>query len=398
MTGAAAFEAVGEWTTRLTGLPANRIGEARERIDAFDVRHLSEELTRRADIDAAAGACMLSSALEVLTERGVDETKLVAKLRRDRDVWPTVTEMIAGRAALRVFEADLEIELDSAVPDSSRNSDFRLIGHGSDSAVSVEFKALGLSKEEVAFFKRVSPLLPQLCPDQGVSTNHIAFDNPHLPHVPSRAERRSFASENRRRQKTLPPHIRDLHGAVIAAHHGEQRYLERVRDRITDALGQLSDTDDCWVALWWSNGAPASSIRQVLSTIDLPTHVLGVVLTGAGVAVPSPEVHYYDIVLPREELVPIEAEPSVHSLKGNPVGQPIYDAFACSTGVRPTLLLAPTGTRGRRQKLLSRDGNRPILPFNLLIGPDPPEMSQFVLGRGPTDRPRSESSSDHRNG
>jgi hypothetical protein len=379
VNGAAEIETADEWATRLTGLPADKIGGARERIDAFNVRHLSDELTRRADIDAVAGACMLSSAIEALAERGVDEKKLVAKLRGDRDVWPTVTEMMAGRSVLRVFGADLELEMDAVVPGSGRNSDFRLTAHGSNSAVSVEFKALGLSKEEVAFFKRMSPLLPQLCPDRGVSTNHIAVDNPHLPRVPSRAERRSFASEDRRRQKKLPAHIRDLHGAVIAGHHGEQRYLERVRDRITDALGQLSAIDDCWVALWWSNGAPASAIRQVLTTIDLPTHVVGVILTGAGVAVPSSEIHYYDIVLPREELVPIEDEPSVLSLESNPLGRPIYDTFARSTGVRPSLLLDPTGVRGKRQKLLSRDGSRPILPFNLLIGPDPPEMSQFVL-------------------
>src|SRR5664279_4474077 len=76
-----AIPVIDDWTTRLTGLPTDRIAASRERLDAFGIPHLSEELTRRADIDAAAAACMLDSAIDALTERGVEESKLVAKLR-----------------------------------------------------------------------------------------------------------------------------------------------------------------------------------------------------------------------------------------------------------------------------------------------------------------------------
>lgn len=372
------FGSIDMWTTRLTGLPAERIAHARQRIDALAIDHLSSELTRRPDIDAAAACCMLDSAIDALTERGIEESKLTAKLRGDRDVWPTVAELMAGRSVLRVFDADLALELDSRSSANGPNVDFRLKAADSSAGISIEFKAIGLSHAEVAFFKRMAPLLPDMCPESGVLTNHIALDNPHLPCVPSRAERRANRSQDRRRQKKLPPHIRDLHGAVVAAYDTEPHYLKRVQDRIETALRQLSDRDDCWVALWWSNGAPVMAVRQAFTEIDLPKHVLGIMLFGAVVAVPSAEIHYYDVILPRKELDEREIEPPVLSLEDNPLGQPIFDAVQRSAGVRPTLLLNPSGIRGRRDPLLARDGSRPIFPFNLLIDPDPPEARAFV--------------------
>ena len=78
--------------------------------------------------------------------------------------------------------------------------------------------------------------------------------------------------------------------------------------------------------------------------------------------------------------MPSDAQAPVVSLEDNPLAEPIYDAFIGSTGVRPTLLLEPTGTRGARAPLLARDGSRGIFPFNLLIGADPPGTSEFVIG------------------
>ncbi|HSS41186.1 MAG TPA: hypothetical protein VLK37_01390 [Solirubrobacterales bacterium] len=372
------IEIIDQWTTKLTGLPADRIARARERIDAFGIEHLSNELTRRPDIDSAAACCMVDSAIDALAESGIEESKLVAKLRGDRDVWPTVTELIAGRSVLRVFDADLMLELDSGTSASGPNADFRLKAHDSALGISVEFKAIGLSHAEIEFFQRMAPLLPDMCPESGVLTSHIAFDNPRRPHIPSRVQRRANRSQDRRRQKKLPPHIRDLHGAVAVAHDTEHHYLTRVQDRIETALRQLSDRDDCWVALWWSNGAPAIALRQAFTEIDLPEHVLGVMLFGAAVAVPSAEIHYYDIILPRNELDEREIEPPVLSLEDNPLGQPIFDALHCSASIRPTLLQHPVGIRGQRQPLLVRDGSRSIFPFNLLIAPDPPQMRSFV--------------------
>jgi hypothetical protein len=376
---------IDDWTFQLTGLPVDRIEQARATIDAFGIDHLSNELTHRADIDAASAACMLESAIDALKDRGVNENKLIGKLRRDPDVWPSVTELIAGRSVLRFFDPNSEIELDSRPAKAGPNADFRIREPGSKSGVSIEFKSIGLSDVETDFFLRTAPVLPRLCPDSGISTTHIAFENDHPVPVPSRAERRIFAREDRRRQKKLPPHIRELHGGIVAAHYTEQRYLERVRSVVESALRQLNTRDDCWVAIWWSNGAPALSVQQVLSTINLPSQVLGVMLVGAAVALPVPEIHYYDQRLPREELLNGPIELPVVSLEGNPLAEPIFDAFERSTGVRPSLLLDPHGIRGKRQQLLLRDGSRRIFPFNLLVDADPPEMRDFVA-RTASDR------------
>jgi hypothetical protein len=82
---------VDEWATRLTGLPAARIEDARERLDALGIDRISDELCRRPDVDAVAGACMLVSALDVLIERGVPEANSSPSsgaTRRSGRPWP----------------------------------------------------------------------------------------------------------------------------------------------------------------------------------------------------------------------------------------------------------------------------------------------------------------------
>jgi len=373
---------VDDWTSRLTGLSLERIAEARGTIESWGIEHVSAEVCQRADIDASASACMLVSAVEELRERGAQESQLVAKLRRDRETWSALTEILAGRSVLRFFDPASEIELDWRPGRTGPNADFRIREPG-QKAVSIEFKSIGLSDLETAFFQRTAPLLSQLCPDSGMATHHIAVENPHPIHIPSRAERRAFAQEDRRRRKRLPAAVRDLHGAVVAAHYTEQKYLERVRNVVQEALRQLHPGDDCWVAIWWSNGAPALSVQQVLSTIELPQHVLGVMVVGAGIAFPIPSIHYFDQRLPRDELLNGDKELPVVSLEDHPLAGRVFDAFEGSTGVRPMLLLDPYGIRGKREKLLFRDGSRQIFPFNLLIDRDPPAMRKFVASSAP---------------
>jgi hypothetical protein len=377
-----AHSLVDDWTSRLTGLPLERIVEARDRVESWGIDHVSAEICWRADIDASASACMLVSAIETLKERGAQESQLLAKLRRDRGIWPALTEIIAGRSVLRFFDPASEIEVDWSPNRTGPNADFRVREPGRNGAVSIEFKSIGLSDIETDFFRRAALLLPQLCPDSGMATHHRSFDNPHPIHVPSRAERKAFAQEDRRRRKRLPVAVRNLHGAVVAAHYTEQKYLERVRSVVEKALRQLHPGDDCWVAIWWSNGAPALSVQQVLSTIELPQHVLGVMVVGAGIAFPSPSIHYFDQCLPRDELLDRARELRMVSLEDHPLADRVFDAFEGSTGIRPTLLLDPDGIRGKRQKLLFRDGGRRIFPFNLLIDRDPSDMRSFVASTG----------------
>lgn len=45
------------------------------RLDALRIEHVSAELCRRADVDAVVAACMVTSAIDALIERGIDESK-----------------------------------------------------------------------------------------------------------------------------------------------------------------------------------------------------------------------------------------------------------------------------------------------------------------------------------
>lgn len=374
-------EVVDEWTQRLTGLSRERLAESREWIESLGVDHLRLELTRP-DIDAAAGSCMLKSAIEQLESRGVESTKLVSKLRRDPAVWPAVTELISVNAIAKLSAPGATVELDggSLKPGSPR-PDLRLKFPALGQSFSVEFKAIGLSAEETALFKKAAAVLPSMVPSFGVADLHIAAQTDQALYAPTREERRKQELENRRNQKRQPAHIRHLNAAAVAAHYTEQRYLERARDRIVDSLRQLPDAEPGWVALWWSNGAPASAIQQLLSTVDLPANILGIFLVGAAVVAPDPEIHYFQFIIPRDDEVR-EALPDVVSDVGHPFADKILDQVERSTGVRPTLIVQPRGPRPKRQRLLFRDGARPIFPFNLLLMPDPPGVREAVAFEG----------------
>jgi len=354
---------VDEWATRLTGLPAARIEDARERLDALGIDRISDELCRRPDVDAVAGACMLVSALDTLIERGVPETKLIAKLRRDPAVWPAVAEILAGRLVLPFFEKDLELTMDSGVTPGGPNADFRLSAAGGGAGAAVEFKALGLSDLEASFFRNMSRRLPDLVLGAGVTTYHLAFAESPPIKPPEPRERKAIEEESRERRRRLPEHVRDLRGAVVAGYLTEGAYLARLRGRVEAALRQL-DGEEAWVAMWWSNGASLLDLRDALSQISLPDHVLGLMVVGAAVIVPDPRIHYFHALLPRPDLDDRDGLP-VYSLEDDPTAAPILATFERSVGVRPTLLLSPDGV-----PIVFRDGSRRVFPFNFMVGTD----------------------------
>jgi hypothetical protein len=352
-------EVVDEWVTRLTGLPAATIEAARERLDALGINHLSEELCRRPDVDAVAGACMLVSAFDVLVGRGVPETKLVAKLRHDPAVWPALAEIVAGRLVLPFFGEDLELKMDSGAIAFGPNADFRLSATGGGPGAAIEFKALGLSDLEASFFGNMATRLPDLVLGSGVTTYHLAFAESPPVNPPYGRKRKAIEGESRERRRRLPGHMRD---AVVVGYLTEDAYRARLRARVEEALRQLDGEDDAWVAMWWSNGASLLELRDILSEIRLPDHVLGLMVIGAAVIVPDARIHYFHSLLPRPDLDDRDVLP-VHSLEDDPTAASILAAFEPSVGLRPTLLLSPDGV-----PIVSRDGSRRIFPFNLLVG------------------------------
>lgn len=385
---------VDSWTERLTGLNLQRISESREWIESLGSKRLSAELTRP-DIDAAAGSCMLLSAFEDLSTRGVQRTKLEAKLRNDAEVWPSVTELIAVSVIAKNAVPSTGIELD-AHEESGRRPDLRLRFSDGGPPLTTEFKAVGLSDREAELFSAAANFLPNMAPAFGVTTQHISADAHEKLNAPTRDKRRAQELENRRNQKRIPAHIRGLNGAAVAAHYTEEAYLIRARDRVLDSLSQLPTSDECWVAVWWSNGAPVHSMQQLLETVDLPAHVRGIILVGAAVVVPDPEIHYFQIIIPRDEALH-EDTPSVVSKEEHPLADVIFRQLEQSTGVRPTLIVHPRGPRPKRQRLLFRDGSRRIFPFNLLISPDPPGVRELVASEGSAEEERGRAAGPLRN-
>src|SRR4051794_16684377 len=74
------------WVRRLTGLEPARVEEAANTLAAWAIPHLSCELLGKASIDAAVATTLVVEATDRLVESGVERTKLMAKLRGDRDV------------------------------------------------------------------------------------------------------------------------------------------------------------------------------------------------------------------------------------------------------------------------------------------------------------------------
>jgi hypothetical protein len=359
---------VDEWAGRLSGLSIETIAGARARLEALGIEHLSAELSRRSDVDAVVGACILVSSLDALIERGVPSTKLVAKLKNDLDVWPSVAEIVAGRLLLPFFEPDAEVEMDHASATGGPNADFRLRAAGSREGAKIEFKALGLSAAETSFFRAAAEALPHLVLGSGVVTYHLPFsESPRFPKLDAE-ERELQEADNRRIQSRLPEHVRNLRGAVAAGYLTEDVFVTRARARIEAALRQLEGGEEAWVALWWSNGASLLSLRDALAEIRLPNHVLGLMVVGAAVIVPDPRIHYFHACLPRRGIDEGDRLP-VFSLEDDPTAAPILSIFERSVGARPTLLVSPDDGE---VPILFRDGSRRIFPFNFMVGPDSP--------------------------
>jgi len=376
------MDAIDHWAHLLTGESRERIEDSRARIESFGIEHLTEELARREDIDAAAGGCMLASAIEELSKRGIPMTKIEGKLRGDPDVWPSVTELVAAAFLAKVtIDPEAGIELDARSKAGGSRPDLRLTFPDLDNGATFEFKALSLSAGETRFFAQAATVLPAMCPSWGFATQHIDIDRSGDLYAPSRAERRADELQNRRAMRKLPAGApRHIAAAVVAAHYSEQKYLERARDRVEEAIQQLPKGDDCWVALWWTNGAPLGSMRQLLTTIDFPPHILGIVLLGAVVVFPDPEIHYYHFFIPRD--LSEDERPKVVSLVDHPFAEKILEIVEESSGVRPTLIVHPEGTRQRRQRVLFRDGQRRLFPFNLVLDRDPPGIREAAAFEG----------------
>lgn len=395
MTGDYLLEA----TAKLTGLDPERVREARARIQEFGIVHLTRELVDSPTIDAAVGAVLLAESFEGLIERGIERTKLLSKLRNDRDVWPTWAELRAAQELARRLAdgGELQLEPDRA---QGRHADFRIRREGGDlfgemiptgdaTEISIEFKALGLSDDEASFCRRARPTLEAMKPRAGFVTLHAPLDIQREGIWMNRELRREGEQNAVRLARALPDHTHGLSGAIVVAQGAESTYLARLRARITEAFAQLPDDHPCFVAFHWSNGAPFEPIGQVLNEVTRPENVLGVTLIGSAVAFPHPDIHHFIMWGIARESEDDEREDAFHSeisseageeavalysAVSEEVGRAVFDRVDRSAGVRASVVRASVLREQRPREVLVRDGTQRILPYVLLIDRDPSEL------------------------
>jgi hypothetical protein len=302
--------------------------------------------------------------MDKLVQHGVDRERLLKKLRKEPFVWSTWAEFRAADTMARWAGDGAEVRLEEGRSQGA-HADFRVVVADDPIAASVEVKAVGLSDEEVAFCERMAPSLRRLEPPVGLAHIHAPI-NAKPPQI-NREQRRAGERESRKRAKSVPMYPPGLRGATIVGHGSEDRYAIRVARRVEQAVRQLPEGDECWVAFLWSNGAPVKAVAPAIRWSEIPRHVNGIMLIGAGVAFPHRQIHVFAMPITRD--TPIDAGRELQTLDETEgmaeFASLVLDRFERSSGVRATLL------HGGRQELIRRDGKKRIVPFNLLLDADP---------------------------
>jgi hypothetical protein len=356
---------------KLTGLDPARVEAARARVSSLEIEHVADELLQP-NVDAAVGATLLVDSLDELADRGVQRTKLESKLRNDPDVWPTWAELRAARNLAAFLQDEGEVQLEAS-REHGKHADFRFsrpagevfrfVPWGGSSAVSVEFKAIGLSDEEVRFCWRAKPTLDALHPPRAFVTVHVPLEFDREGVWMDEAAHQHGVREALKLAPKLPPHTIGLSGAVVVGQGAENAYARRVCARIKEAIAQLPPEDECWIAFHWSNGAPLDAVRSAISTLELPTHVAGILFAGSAVAFPHAEIHNFvswGISDPEPS-----GERAIRSLVDDNLARLVLERVERSSGVRASVVRTLIGSK--HTDVLVRDGSRRILPFILLI-------------------------------
>jgi hypothetical protein len=249
------------------------------------------------------------------------------------------------------------------------HADFRFAFPGSPDARSIELKAVGLSDAEIGFCERMAPLLESLLPLDGIVHLHAGIDQ-DLADISPEAQR-SMKQAAVLSARVIQHHPAGLRGTTIVGHGAEANYARRVSLRvIQEAVEQLPVADECWVAVYWSNGAPMDDVRAVIPWEEIPSHIHGLVLLGCGVILGDPQFHCFSSRISRRARKADKTTVRSSHPREHEAAALALEAFERSSGVRPTLLKV-----GKRT-LLRRDGNERIMPFNLLAAWDPPGVGR----------------------
>ena len=344
----------------MCGVEPERTVAAFNEIASWDIESVTSALAADT-IDSAVGATLLVEGLRTLESAGVERARLLKKFRAG-EFWATWAEVRVADTLLRLTEQPMAIELEPG-RSGGAHPDWRFKYVMDDDGISVEVKAVGLSDDEAAFCARMAPALSKLLPKAGLAHGHASIDA--APPRLTKEQRRHGEREARRLIRGVPGYPAGLRGAVIVGHSTEDSYRQRIARRVSDAVRQLPTDDECWVALYWSNGAPMKDAADAIDWNEIPGHVKGVLFVGQAVAFPHRNIHCY--------ATRVEREGSGGDIKVNSVEGPemeevaglVLGSFERSSGVRATLL------RVGQRTLIKRDSRQRLSPFNLLMSPDP---------------------------
>jgi hypothetical protein len=361
----------------LTGLDPDRVTAARDEVRRWGFQHVCDELLS-GTIDAAVAATLYVEAVNRLVEQGVERRQAHRKIRQEPNVWSTFAEIRAAELLLRGLDGEIEVRLEHG-RSRAAHADLRFVMPALSWAQSVEVKAIGLSDDETQFCKRMAPSLGALLPRAGLVHIHAPIDA--APPRLDREQRRQLARQSKKAAERTPEYPEGLRGTVIVGHGSEDAYVRRAVGRVIQAIRQLPAEDECWVAIYWSNGAPIESVHRALRWPEIPSHVVGISLVGCGVAFPHAEIHCFSSWLHRDATEDDDLIVASANEGQDELASLVLNRFERSSGVRPTLLQF-----GEEIGLL-RDGRRRILPFNLVMDPDPRGIGRSASGPEISARP-----------
>ena len=163
-----------EWANKLTGLEPDRIVAAKAEIATWATTHPARALLDET-IDAAVAATLLVEGVEQLVSRGAPREQIHRKLRQDPHVWSAWAEVRAADLILRAMAPETEIRLEVGRSRGAQ-ADFRFVGTDPAHGTTIEFKAVGLSDDEVAFCRRMRNALAGMLPPEGIVHVHAPLD------------------------------------------------------------------------------------------------------------------------------------------------------------------------------------------------------------------------------
>lgn len=357
------------WTDRLVGLEPERVERSLATIDGWSNDFLRQQLVRPRTIDDVVRAVLLTDSIDRLTERGAPRNKLLSKLRDYAQFEAVWAEIRCAGVLAETSDDDVRVQLERGRAQGA-HADVTLLFPEGPPYGSVEIKAVGLSDSEVEFCQRMNPSLDEVIPPFGmVSINAPLGGKPphwtpqHVAHARMDAARAAAG---------VPNYPHGMAAATIVARGAEEGYIRRAASRIYKAVRQLPATDECWVALYWTNGAPVKRVIAALDWNELPAHVIGLMFIGGVVAFPHRNIDVFVTGVPRG--ADSSSNREFQSALDDGFAETVLDRTEASAGVRATLVRGVI--RGKRRQVLRRDGSERLPPFNLILDRDPEEVAQ----------------------